>query len=79
MIRNYGLFTFVAVTAACLVLLTVNRAEAEKKTATLADEEVCIPKAVEKKVLSCPEDIDLAKGKLGGAVGTSKAKKEKKK
>ncbi len=79
MIRNIGLFTFVAVTAACLVLLTANRAEAEKKSSTLADEEVCIPKAVEKRVLGCPEDIDLAKGKLGGAVGTSKAKKKKKK
>ncbi len=78
MMRNLYMLFGAAVLAASILLLSANESAADKQSKT-ASEQVCVPKSIEKKVLACPEGIDLAKSKRKFKVGTSSKKEDKKK
>jgi TolA-binding protein len=82
MSRKLSILVSTAASFAIAMLLVSGDARADtKKKSTLSDEEVCIPKAVEDKVTTCPGGFKMGefKGSLKAKVGVTKKKKEEKK
>lgn len=82
MLRHSLWIVGVSSITACFVFgrATESFAATESQAASPATEEVCVPKAIEDKVTTCPGGFKMGKFKQGRAkVGTSKKEKEEKK